>query len=69
MAACAGVLIRLRVLRRTGRIGGHLSEGDVRQIVESGSLSMDDDEPLDLYQAEEAEKRFWSESWDEAEEY
>ena len=69
LAACGGILIRWRVLKRTGRLGGRLTEQDVHRIVESGSLSIDDDEPLDLGIAEEAEERFWSETWDEAEEY
>ena len=63
----AGLAIRWRFLRRTGRLGSLLSDDDIERIVATGTLKLDDD-PLDLDEVREAEERFWSETWDEAEE-
>ncbi|NNF25971.1 MAG: hypothetical protein HKN73_01955 [Gemmatimonadetes bacterium] len=63
----AGLAIRWRFLRRTGRVGSILSDDDVEQILATGTLKVEDD-PLDLDEVREAEERFWSETWDEAEE-
>jgi hypothetical protein len=41
----------------------------LRQLLETGSFEPDEDEPLDLDAAARAEEEFWSESWDEPEEY
>jgi hypothetical protein len=41
----------------------------LRRILEEGTLTVPDEEPLDMEEASEAEEDFWSESWDEPEEY
>jgi hypothetical protein len=41
----------------------------VRRILNDGSLGDDADESLDMDAAARAEEEFWSESWDEPEEY
>ena len=41
----------------------------LRRILEEGSLSTAEEEPLDLEKAARAEEEFWAESWDEPEEY
>jgi hypothetical protein len=40
----------------------------IHEILETGELT-DDDEPLDLHEIGESEERFWSESWDEPDEW
>jgi hypothetical protein len=40
----------------------------VSQILETGVLAAEDDEPLDQAGIDEEERRFWSERWDEPEE-
>lgn len=48
-----------------------LDDDAVRSIVETGVFVSDEDEPLDLEQVREEERRFWEEeewSWDEPEE-
>ena len=37
----------------------------LEQILETGHVYVEDDEPLDLEQIDDEEERFWSESWDE----
>ena len=45
-----------------------VDDNAVRAIVETGALTVDVDEPLDLREIGEEEERFWSERWDEPEE-
>ncbi len=45
-----------------------LDDDAIRSIVETGSLTVEVDEPLDLREIGEEEERFWSERWDEPEE-
>ncbi len=46
-----------------------LDDEAIDTIVETGELVVDEDEPLDLDDIDEEEDRFWSESWDEADEW
>jgi hypothetical protein len=41
----------------------------IHAILETGELTVDEDEPLDLHEIDESEERFWSESWDEPDEW
>ncbi len=41
----------------------------IDRIVETGQLVVDEEESLDLDDIDEEEDRFWSESWDEPEEW
>lgn len=51
---------RLRRLKDRG-----LDDAAIRRIEASGRVEMD--EPLDLDEAAEEERQFWSETWDEPE--
>ncbi len=66
----AGILLRIRLRKRLGT--GRKPEVDddaVRRILETGALDDGVPEPLDLDEIEEEERRFWSETWDEPEEW
>jgi hypothetical protein len=66
----AGILLRLRLRNRLGRGGeAHVDDDAVRAILETGTLDDGASDPLDLDEIEEEERRFWSESWDEPEEW
>ncbi|MBM4185124.1 MAG: hypothetical protein FJ207_13060 [Gemmatimonadetes bacterium] len=68
LVVAAGLKARAR---RRAALAAALPEIDddaVRSIVETGALSVDADEPLDLSEIGEEEERFWSETWDEPEE-
>ncbi len=67
LIALAGVAFTRRYLAaRRGRTG--LSDDAIRQIEAHGRVDVD--EPLDLGEAAEEERRFWEEeSWDESEEW
>ena len=66
LAVLGGAVIRWRVLHGTGRVRVRLTDQDILTILREGTLAVDEDEPLDLDLVREAEERFWSETWDEA---
>ncbi|HEV2149908.1 MAG TPA: hypothetical protein VGR37_21095 [Longimicrobiaceae bacterium] len=74
----SGALAGLAGLRYVGRIRAmrassgvpRVDDDALRRILAEGTLAAEDgDEPLDLEEAARAEEEFWSESWDEPEEY
>ena len=66
IAACILVYVRRRA--SFARPAPRLDDAAVRTIMETGALSMEEDEPLDMKEIGEEEERFWSETWDEPEE-
>jgi len=70
-ALVATAAVRLHVRRRE-LVASRLPTVDdaaILAILETGRLSVDEDDPLDLTEIDESEERFWSESWDEPEEW
>ena len=67
------LLIAALGLRRRASSSPHAPRVDddaIRRIMEDGTLALhDEDEPLDVEEAERAEEEFFDESWDEPEEY
>ena len=61
----AGFAARVRRARYGGSM---LTDDQIRGIEGTGRLELEDDEPLDLKEAQEEEARFWEETWDEPEE-
>jgi hypothetical protein len=70
LAGIAGLRYRSR-LRRGGASTGPPAVDDeaLRRILEEGRITVEEDEPLDMDRAARAEEEFWSEPWDEPEEY
>jgi hypothetical protein len=68
LAVIAGVLARRRRRRGWGQPPPTVDDEAIRKILNRGVLETDEDEPLDLGEIEEEERRFWSENWDEPEE-
>jgi len=69
LLVASGVLLRLRLRERIGTAGPNVDDDDVRAILERGVLTFDDDAPLDLMEIDEEERRFWTEKWDEPDEW
>ncbi|MEX2465382.1 MAG: hypothetical protein WD995_00645 [Gemmatimonadota bacterium] len=68
LAVLGGLAVRRRVARSRARDRHALDDDAVRRIVDTGRFSVDEDPPLDIEEIEEAEDRFWSETWDQPEE-
>lgn len=46
-----------------------VDDAAIRAILETGELTTEEDEPLDLREIDQSEERFWSETWEEPEEF
>jgi hypothetical protein len=46
-----------------------VDDAAVKEILATGALTTDEDHPLDIEQIDEEERKFWSQNWDEPEEY
>jgi hypothetical protein len=70
LVLASGIRLRSRVRRRLAPRSGspRVDDQAVRAIIERGVLVTDEDEPLDLGEIEEEERRFWSSGWDEPDE-
>ena len=66
IAACILVYVRRRASFSSP--APRVDDAAVRAIVETGALSVEEDEPLDMREIEAEEERFWRETWDEPEE-
>ncbi len=69
LVIAAAILLRLRLGRRVGYREPRVDDDALRSILETGILRDDTPEPLDLDEIEEEERRFWSEPWDEPDEW
>ena len=67
VAAAVRIHLKRRDLMASTR--PRLDDSAIEAILETGKLTVDEDEPLDLTEIDEKEERFWSESWDEPEEW
>ena len=55
--------------RRLRPVRAVLDDEAIRHIVETGELYLEEEEPLNLEAIDEEEERFWSETWDEPEDW
>ena len=69
LVAASGLRIRARLLQHRGSSTPVVDDEAVRRILQEGVLETDADAPLDLDEIENEERRFWSERWDEPEEW
>jgi len=69
LVVASGVHLRLRLRERLGRGTPVVDDQAIRKILEEGVLTAEDDPPLDLDKIDEEERRFWTEPWDEPEEW
>jgi hypothetical protein len=65
LTVAAGVTLYARRMARFGRDPLRVDDHVLEQILTQGEVWIDDDEPLDLDEIHDEERRFWSESWDE----
>jgi hypothetical protein len=68
LVGASGLRLRGRLRARLTRSVPVVDDQAVSQILESGVLVADEEEPSDPSEIDEEERRFWSESWDEPEE-
>lgn len=65
----AGVSLRVRLNQDVDGVGPVVDDEALRAIMDTGTLTTDEDEPSDLREIDQEERRFWSEDWEEPEEW
>jgi hypothetical protein len=68
LAFAAGVSLRVRLRDHLRPRIPIIDDDALRTILTTGTLKVDEDEPLDIREIDEEERKFWSEPWDEPEE-
>ena len=69
LMVAAGLSLHLRRKELVASSTPELDDDAIDTILETGELIVEEDEPLDLEEIDEEEDRFWSESWDEPDEW
>jgi hypothetical protein len=69
LALAAGVSLRTRLRERIDAPRPVIDDEAVEEILQSGTIVTSEDEPLDLGDIDEEERKFWSESWNEPDEW
>jgi hypothetical protein len=69
LVTASGLRLRARLLRRRSGSMGGVDDEALRRILEEGVFQGEVEPPLDLDEIEDEERRFWSEHWDEPEEW
>lgn len=67
LACTAGISLRVRLREHVRPRIPLIDDEAIDAILTIGTLT-DDDEPLDIGDIDEEERKFWSESWDDPEE-
>ena len=67
--AVAGIRLRARLRRRLRSRVPVVDDQAIAQMMERGVLHGEDGPPLDPGEIDEEERRFWSERWEEPEEW
>ncbi len=68
LAFAAGISLRVRMWEHVRPRAPVVDDQAAETILSMGTLSVEEDEPLDIEEIDDEERRFWSESWDEPEE-
>jgi hypothetical protein len=68
LAFAAGISLRVRLREHVHPRTPVVDDQAVETILSMGTLTVEEDEPLDIEEIDDEERRFWSESWDEPEE-
>jgi hypothetical protein len=65
LVLAAGVTLHVRRKEAIDSLAPVVDDDVLDQILTTGEVWVDEDEPLDLEGIDDEEERFWSESWDE----
>lgn len=69
LAFAAAVSLRVRLNQDADGVGPVVDDEALRAIMDTGTLTTDEDEASDLREIDQEERRFWSEDWEEPEEW
>ena len=65
----AGVSLRMQLRNRVEKNRPSVDDAAIEEILATGALTTDEDSPLNIEQIDDEEQKFWSQTWDEPDEW
>ena len=69
LVVTAGVSLRMQLRDRVEKNRPSVDDVAIEEILATGALTTDEDSPLNIEQIDEEEQKFWSQTWDEPDEW
>ena len=69
LVVTAGVSFRVQLRDRVEKNRPSVDDAAIEEILATGALTTDEDSPLNIEQIDDEEQKFWSQTWDEPDEW
>ena len=69
LVVTAGVSFRVQLRDRVEKNRPSVDDAAIEEILATGALTTDEDSPLNIEQIDDEEQKFWSQPWDEPDEW
>ena len=69
LVVTAGVSLRMQLRDRVEKNRPSVDDAALEEILAPGALTTDEDSPLNIEQIDDEEQKFWSQTWDEPDEW
>ena len=69
LVVTAGVSLRMQLRSRGEKNRPSVDDAAIEEILATGALTTDEDSPLNIEQIDDEEQKFWSQTWDEPDEW
>ena len=69
LVVTAGVNFRVQLRDRVEKNRPSVDDAAIEEILATGALTTDEDSPLNIEQIDDEEQKFWSQTWDEPDEW
>ena len=69
LVVTAGVSLSMQLRSRVEKNRPSVDDAAIEEILATGALTTDEDSPLNIEQIDEEEQKFWSQTWDEPDEW
>ena len=69
LVVTAGVGFRVQLRDRVEKNRPSVDDAAIEEILATGALTTDEDSPLNIEQIDDEEQKFWSQTWDEPDEW
>ena len=69
LVVTAGVSLRMQLRDRVEKNRPSVDDAAIEEILVTGALTTDEDSPLNIEQIDDEEHKFWSQTWDEPDEW
>ena len=69
LVVTAGVSSRMQLRDRVEKNRPSVDDAAIEDMLATGALTTEEDSPLDIKQIDDEEHKFWSQTWDEPDEW